>query len=680
VPARRLRYIPRMRRALILLLLAPCLVGAQAPTYDIVLRGGRIIDGTGSPWYRGDIAIKGDTIALIAPSIAAPATRVIELKGLVVAPGFIDPHTHARRGIFDVPTADNYVRQGVTTLIEGPDGGSDVPLGPFLQKVASTRITPNFASFIGQGSVRAAVIGEVNRPATPDEIEKMRGLVRRGMEDGALGMSTGLFYVPGTFTPTAEVVELAKVAGRLGGIHTSHMRDEAKGVLDSVRETIRIGEEGGLPTQVTHHKIVGKKYWGQSVETLKLVDAARARGVDATIDQYPYTASSTSISAALLPSWAQEGGQAATLARLKDPAQRAKIKAETVAIIRDERGGGDPKNVVVARCDWDASLAGMDLGAITAKRGQPITIENAAETAMWIIEQGGAQGIFHAIGEEDLQRILVHPATMIGSDGEIPIFGKNHPHPRSYGTFARVLGVYVREKKLLTLESAVQKMSSFPAQRLGLFDRGVLRQGLKADVAIFDPARVRDTATFEKPHSYAEGVTYVLVNGEVVFENGAMTVARPGRVLYGPARRAPATSSTSEASASNAVESAVGTSGQAPALTGRSFVSPGGTKMKVLVDQSDVRGSEVEIVELTFPANSDSGDHHHAVTETFYVLDGEMEQVINGKPVKLGPGMSASIRSTDQVRHKSGPNGARVLVVWAPGGEIARVAARWKAQ
>lgn len=667
-----------MRRALIsLLLLAPCLVGAQTPAYDLILRGGRIVDGTGSPWYRGDVAIKGDTIVRIAPAIADPAARVIDLKGLVVAPGFIDIHTHARRGIFEVPTADNYVRQGVTTLIEGPDGGSPIPLRPFLDKVAATRITPNFASFVGQGSIRSEVMGEVNRAATPDELERMRTLVRQGMEDGALGLSSGLFYVPGTFTPTAEVVELAKVAGRMGGIYISHMRDEAKGVLDSVRETIAIGEQGGLPTQVTHHKVVGKKYWGRSADTLRMIDEARARGVDATIDQYPYTASSTGIGAALLPAWAQEGGSEATLKRLKDPATRAKIKAESAAIIRDERGGGDPKNVVVARCDWDPSLGGMDLGAITAKRGLPVTIDNAAETAMWIVEQGGAQGIFHAIGEEDLQRILVHPATMIGSDGEIPIFGKNHPHPRSYGTFARVLGVYVREKKLLPLEAAVRKMSAFPAQRLGLADRGVLRQGLKADIAVFDPAVVRDTATFEKPHSYAEGVSYVIVNGQVAFENGAMTAARPGKVLYGPSTRG--ASPTTDGHAHGNGNGNGNGNGQA-STAGRTFVSPGGTKMRVLVDQSDVRGSEVEIVELTFPANSDSGDHFHAVTETFYVLEGEMEQVINGKPVKLAPGMSASIRSTDQVRHKSGPNGARVLVIWAPGGEIARVTARWKAQ
>jgi N-acyl-D-amino-acid deacylase len=508
---------------------------AQTPTYDLVVRHGRIVDGTGSPWYRGDIAIKGDSIVRIAPRIDESATRVIDVAGLVVAPGFIDIHTHARRGIFDVPTADNYIRQGVTTLIEGPDGSSPVPLAPFLEKVASTPITPNFAMFIGQGSIRSAVVGDVDRAATADELDRMRALVREGMLDGAFGLSSGLFYVPGTFTPTSEVVDLATVAGEMGGIYISHMRDEASKVLDSVRETIAIGEKGGLPTQVTHHKVIGKKNWGKSVDTLRLIDEARARGVDVTIDQYPYTASSTSIRAALLPAWAQEGGREATLKRLKDPALREKIKAESVTILRDERGGGDPKNVVIASCDWERELAGKNLADVTKSRNLPVTLDNAADTAMWIVEQGGAQGIFHAINEDDLERILVHPATMIGSDGEIPIFGKNHPHPRSYGTFARVLAVYAREKKLLPLEMAVQKMSGLPAARLRLADRGVIKAAMKADLVVFDPARVRDTATFENPHSYAEGVTHVIVNGQVAFENGAMTTARPGRVLYGPA-------------------------------------------------------------------------------------------------------------------------------------------------
>jgi len=523
-----------MRRLLPLLLLIPVLTSGQAPVYDLVLRNGRIIDGTSSPWYQADLAIKGDTIVRIAPRITEPASRVVDVTGLVVAPGFIDIHTHARRGIFEVPTADNYVRQGVTTLIEGPDGSSPLPLAPFFAKVQALRITPNFAMFIGQGTVRSEVMGEVDRPATRAELDKMRALVTQGMEEGALGLSSGLFYVPGNFTPTEEVIDLARIAGRMGGIYISHMRDEARGLADSVRETIAIGEKGGLPTQITHHKVVGKKYWGSSVETLRMVDAARARGVDATIDQYPYTASATSIGSALLPAWALEGGRESTLKRLKDPATRAKIKAESTAIIRDERGGGDPKNVSVSACPFDPKLAGQNLAQITQGRGLAVTLENAAETTMWMVEQGGCGGIFHAIGEEDLQRILVHPATMIGSDGEVPVFGRDVPHPRSYGTFARVLGLYVRDKKLLSLETAVQKMSAFPAQRLGLSDRGVLRQGLKADLAVFDAATVRDTATFEKPHSYAEGVSLVIVNGQVAFEGGKMTAARPGRVLYGP--------------------------------------------------------------------------------------------------------------------------------------------------
>jgi dihydroorotase/N-acyl-D-amino-acid deacylase len=510
---------------------------AQAPPFDLLIRNGRIVDGTGSPWYRGDVAVRGDTIARIAPRIDAPAGRTIDAAGKVVSPGFIDIHTHARRGIFQVPTADNYVRQGVTTIMEGPDGSSPVPIKPLLDRVAATRVTPNFGMFIGQGSIRDQVIGPVNRKATPVELEKMIALVGQGMEQGAFGLSSGLFYVPGTFTPTTEVIELAKAAARMGGIYISHMRDETAGILDSVRETIEIGEKGGLPTQVTHHKIIGTKNWGKSVETLKLVDEARARGVDTTIDQYPYTASSTSIQAALMPAWGLEGGREAILKRLQTPSMRSELQKETARIILEERGGGDPNNVQLARCDWDASLAGKRLGDVTKGRGLEPTIDNAAATALWIVERGGCSAIFHAIGEDDLQRILRHPATMIGSDGEIPIFGEANPHPRSYGTFARVLGRYVRELKVVSLEDAVRKMAAFPAQRIGLADRGVLREGMKADIAIFDPAAVRDLATFERPHQYAEGVTQVIVNGQVAFDDGKMTAARPGRVLLGPATR-----------------------------------------------------------------------------------------------------------------------------------------------
>ncbi len=528
-----------MKRAasiFLLLLIAPALFGAQSPDYDLIIRGGRIIDGAGNPWYRADLAIRGDRIAAIGELAGARARRVIDAKGMIVAPGFIDIHTHARRGIFEVPTAENYVRQGVTTVIEGNDGNSPLPLKPFFERLAASRMSVNFGSFVGHGTIRAQIIGRVNRKATPDEIEKMKEQVRIAMEQGALGLSTGLFYVPGNYATTEEVIELAKVAGRMGGIHISHMRDEASDILKSVAETIAIGEQGGLPTQITHHKIIGRNNWGRSAETLRMIAEARARGVDVSLDQYPYTASSTGL-VALFPQWAQEGGQAEIIKRLSDPIIRARLKAEIVENIKLDRGGGDPKNVFIARCAWDESLEGKNLAEITRKFGRSDSIEDAAETAMEMIARGGAQAVFHAINEEDVIRIMKDPLTMIGSDGEIPLFNRGAPHPRSYGTFARVLGLYVREKRVITLEEAIRKMSSLPAQRLGLSDRGLLRPDMKADLSIFDPDRVRDLATFERPHQYAEGFGYVIVNGTVVFEEGKMTEARPGRILLGPAAR-----------------------------------------------------------------------------------------------------------------------------------------------
>jgi N-acyl-D-amino-acid deacylase len=502
----------------------------QIQPFDILIQNARIVDGSGTPWYQGDVGIRGDTIVSIGRLGGAPSKTTIDARGLVVAPGFIDIHTHARRGIFLDPAAQNYIRQGVTTLMEGQDGSSPLPLGPFLKQVADAHPAVNFGSFVGQGSIRQQVLGLENRKATPEEIAKMKEIARQAMLDGAFGLSTGLFYVPGNFTPTEEVIEIAKVVAEFGGMHISHMRDETTGVLDSVRETIRIGEEGGLPTQVTHHKIIGAQNWGKSVETLKLVEEARARGVDVTIDVYPYTASSTG-TAALFPQASQAGGQKALLERLAAPDQRAKIKAEIIKRIQFDRGGGDPKNIVMANCSFDPSLAGKSLADITAAHGRPVTIENAAETAIEIQQKGGCQAIYHAISEDDIERILRSPYSMIGSDGEIPEFGKGAPHPRSYGTFSRVLARYVRERKVLTLEDAVHKMSGYPADRLRLFDRGLLRPGMKADVVIFDPAKVQDKADFTNPHQYAVGVVDVIVNGQRVIADGQLTSARPGRIL-----------------------------------------------------------------------------------------------------------------------------------------------------
>jgi dihydroorotase/N-acyl-D-amino-acid deacylase len=281
----------------LLSLISSGLLLGQTSQFDVLITGARVIDGSGGSWYYADIGIRGDTIAAVGPLDGADAAIRIDGRGLVAAPGFIDIHSHGRRGIFAVATAENYLREGVTTIVEGPDGSSAVPLAPFLDKVRQTPISINFATMVGQGSIREQVIGLASRKATPEEIEKMKGMAAQAMRDWAFGLSTGLYYVPGNYTPTEEVIESAKVVGRMGGIHISHMREEASHVLDSVRETIRIGEEGGLPTQITHHKIIGQTNWGQSVETLKLVEEARARDVDVTIVQYPYTASSTSISA-----------------------------------------------------------------------------------------------------------------------------------------------------------------------------------------------------------------------------------------------------------------------------------------------------------------------------------------------------------------------------------------------
>ena len=518
------------------LLLLPVILAAQDAPYDLIVSGGHVVDGAANPWFRADIAIRGDRIAAMGDLKNATARQRIDAQGLTVAPGFIDVHSHGRRGIFLVPTAENYLREGVTTIIEGPDGSSPLPLPPFFSKLQQTGISINVGSFVGHGTIREQVVGLVNRDATAPELDRMRSLAEQAMKDGAFGLSTGLFYVPGNFAKTAEVIELAKVVGALGGIHQSHMRDEGDHIEDSVRETIRIGEEGHLPTQITHHKVIGKANWGQSAATLRLVEEARARGVDVTVDQYPYTASSTGL-AALLPQWALEGGQKATVERLQAPDARARIKQQIVANLRDGRGGGDAGNVTVANCAFDGKLAGKSLAVITRESGKEPTFDNAAETAMDMQRRGGCSMIYHAIAEEDVARIMKAPYTMIASDGDIPVFGQASPHPRSYGTFARVLGVYVRQQHILTLEDAVHKMTGLPAQRLGISDRGLLRVGMKADLVVFDPSSVSDRSTFEKPHQYSAGFEDVLVNGRPVLLHGVVTAARPGQVLYGPAKR-----------------------------------------------------------------------------------------------------------------------------------------------
>ena len=501
--------------------------------YDLIIRGGKVVDGSGNPWYHADIAIKNDRIAEIGQLSNHEAKRVIDAHGLVVAPGFIDPHTHALRGIFEVPNAESALLQGVTTLTEGNDGSSPYPIDRHYADIDNLRISPNWAVFVGQGTIRQRVIGFGLRKATPDEMERMKQMVRDAMEQGALGISTGLFYVPGSFTSTEEVIELSKVAAEYNGIYISHIREEAAQLIDSVQETIRIGEEADIPVQITHHKVIGVENWGASIESLRLVDEARKRGVDVTIDQYPYTASQTSINA-LIPQWAQAGGREEMLSRINSAETYSTIKNEVVAKILYDRGGGDPKNVFISRNSWDPDMAGKNLAELAIDAGLEPTPENAADVVFDIIRGGGATAVYHAIGPEDVDRIMQHPATAIGSDGPVGVFGEGAPHPRQYGTFARVLGLYVRERKILSLEEAIRKMSSQSARRLGIHDRGLITKGYFADIAIFDPDEIIDKATFENPHQYAIGTKFVLVNGTVVVENGQHTGARPGRILHGP--------------------------------------------------------------------------------------------------------------------------------------------------
>lgn len=513
-----------------------CGACTQPEPFDVVLAGGTVFSGHDEPPVVSDIGIRGDRIAAIGSLDEHPAKLRLDVSLLVVAPGFIDIHSHAirtdpeRSGIYLWPDAENLVRQGVTSVIGGPDGSSPLPLEDDFRRLEENPASVNFGSFVGQGSVRREVVGEDDRPATGEELERMRAEVRRAMESGAFGLSSGLLYAPGSFATAEEVIELAKVVKPYGGIYISHMRNEALGLLDSVNETIRIGEEAGIPAQITHHKAMGQPMWGRSDESLALVDAALSRGVDVSIDQYPYPASSTGLEA-VFPQWSLDGGDDALNARLADPATRAQVKEGVVFALIKERGGNDPSRVQLARCSWDPSLNGLNLEDVLRQREMDVTIDNAAELIMDFQRAGGCSCIYHAMSMVDVERIMLHPKTMIASDGGVMAPGDNRPHPRNYGAFAKVLGEFVREKQLLSPQTAIFKMAMMPADRIGLGDRGRIEVGAYADVAVFDPDEIVDTATFENPHQYAQGMRHVFVNGEAVLLDGKMTGARPGRVL-----------------------------------------------------------------------------------------------------------------------------------------------------
>ncbi|NJD10889.1 MAG: D-aminoacylase [Gemmatimonadetes bacterium] len=510
---------------------------AQQPgeRYDLLIVGGSVLDGTGAPARLLDVAIRGDRIVALAPDLPrAGAARVIDAAGRTVTPGFIDFHAHLEP-LLELPLAESALRQGVTLAMGGQDGGSRLPLGAYLDSVRAARTGINVAYFAGHNDVRLAVLGLEPRQPGPAELARMQELVAGAMHDGAFGLSSGLIYLPGTYAGTDELVALARVAADSGGIYSTHLRDEGTGLIDGVAEALEIGRRAHVPVVLAHHKAMGQAMWGRSAVTLALVDSARAAGIDVMLDQYPYTATQTGIDV-LVPSWAMAGGKDEFRRRLTNPALADSILAGMVDNILAERGGGDLDRIQFSRVSWDTDLEGKTLKQLAECRNLEPTPENGARVVLDAVLSGGGSAIYHVLDEQDVRRIMTHPFTMIASDGRLAQPGQAQPHPRSYGTFPRVLGEYARERGVLSLAAAVHKMTQLPAARLGLSDRGVLRVGAYADVVVFDPQTVKDLATFTEPLQYPAGIETVVVNGAVAVEGGQTTGLRAGRVLTRPRR------------------------------------------------------------------------------------------------------------------------------------------------
>lgn len=501
-----------------------------ADSFDLLIVNGSVVDGTGSARRVMDVGVRGDRIVAVAPALArARAARVVEARGRVVSPGFIDLHAHLEP-LLQLPLMESALRQGVTLALGGPDGGSPLPLGPYMDSVSAARPGINVAYLVGHNAIRREVMGMAARAPRADELARMQRLVATAMGQGALGLSTGLLYLPGTYSNIDEVVALAQAARDSGGIYTSHLRKEGIGLLDGVAEALEIGRRARIPVVLTHHKAVGQRMWGKSVVTLAMVDSARKAGTDVMMDLYPYTATHTGISV-LVPSWAMAGGDAEFRKRLAVPALRDSVLRGIVDNILNDRGGGDLARVQFSRVSWDRSLEGRTLKDWALREGREPTPEQGARLVLEAMLKGGANAIYHVLDEQDVRRIMVHPQTMIASDGRLSRPGDGHPHPRAYGTFPRVLGEYVRAQQVMSLETAIHKMTQMPAERLGLHDRGVLRVGGYADVVVFDAATVKDQATFTEPHQYPIGIETVIVNGIVAVQGGTPTGVRAGRVV-----------------------------------------------------------------------------------------------------------------------------------------------------
>jgi len=515
---------------IIILFLLSCTSSLQ---YDIIIKNTIVYDGTGSPPYVSDIGIFQDHIQNIKKNLKCDQCQIIDAEGLAIAPGFIDLHAHIEP-LTIIPDAQSAIHMGVTTVLGGPDGSSPINLGNYLDSLEAIKMGVNVAYLIGHNSVRMETMAL--SPLEPDstELQEMMNLVERGMKDGAFGISTGLKYLPGTWSKIDELIKLSKVAAKSGGIYTSHLREEGLGLLNGVREAIQIARDADIPVVLTHHKAIGLPMWGASIKTLALVDSARDAGLDVMMDQYPYTASFTSLSV-LIPPWSMAGGRYDKFAeRCQDHILRDSIKRGITYNILNDRGGGDLKRIQLARFNWKPHLEGKTLHDWAIEENLEPTAENGAELVIQAQLHRGASAIYHAISEEDVERIMKHPMTMIASDGRITEFKKGFPHPRVHGTFPRVIGHYARDKGYLSIEEAIRKMTSLPAKRLGLEDRGAISRLLKADLVIFDPNTIIDKATFESPHQYPVGIHYVFINGQIALSNNELSPERHGKILRGP--------------------------------------------------------------------------------------------------------------------------------------------------
>ncbi len=507
---------------------------ARAQAHTVLIRGGRVLDGSGNPWIRADVLLRGDRVAAVGHLADVAADEVIDATGLYVAPGFIDTHSHAAVGLATPGLSEGrpLLAQGVTTIFGNPDGGGPTDLARQRTRLLADGLGVNVAPFIGHGSVRRAVIGTDDRAPTAAELARMKELVRTAMEEGAWGMSSGTFYVPGSYAEPEEIQELAKVVAEYGGAYQSHIRDESNytvGVIAAVDEVIEVGRAAGIPAVLTHVKALGPFVWGYSAAIVQRVERARAEGVQVFADQYPYTASATGLGAALLPRWSQAGGRDSLLARMGRPETMARIRAAMVENLA-RRGGADRIQFRLFRPD--PSIEGRLLSDYAAERGlDPI------DAAIELLKRGDVSIVSFNMNEEDVERLMRQPWTMTSSDGALVPMNVGVPHPRSYGAFARKLRLYVREKRLLDLAGAVRSMTSLPAEVYGMPDRGTLRAGAAADVVVFDLDSVRDVATYTDPHQLAEGMVHVFVNGQAAVRNGRFTDVRAGRVLRRPGRK-----------------------------------------------------------------------------------------------------------------------------------------------